>query len=160
LTRESWTGPRIAGAVLLALGVLALAATLSISGAGRGWSVSGPRFWPLVASIALIVLALAFLARTFVRPDVELARFAAAEMRGTHWPTPGALLALLVGYAVLISAFGYALATTIFFWLAAWLLGSDKPWRDLVVGLGLGVLASYAFSEWLNVQLPNGPWGV
>jgi hypothetical protein len=39
-------------------------------------------------------------------------------------------------------------------------LGSDKPWRDLVVGLGLGVLASYAFSEWLNVQLPNGPWGV
>ena len=45
-------------------------------------------------------------------------------------------------------------------WLTAWLLGSDKPVRDAIVGLGLGVVAGYAFSHWLNVQLPSGPWGV
>jgi putative tricarboxylic transport membrane protein len=95
-----------------------------------------------------------------VRADVELARYAATEAESTHWPTPAALLGLLAGYALLLSALGYALATTIFVWLAAWLLGSDKPGRDAIVGLVLGVVAGYAFSHWLGVQLPSGPWGV
>ena len=45
-------------------------------------------------------------------------------------------------------------------WLTAWLLGSEKPGRDAIVGLVLGVVAGYAFSRWLNVRLPAGPWGV
>jgi putative tricarboxylic transport membrane protein len=158
--RLSWTGPRLVGAVLLVLGIMALVATFDIPSARDGWAIEGPRFAPLVASIALILLSIAFLVRTVVRPDVELARYAAAEASSTHWPTPAALLGLLVGYALLLTALGYALATTIFVWLTAWLLGSDKPGRDAVVGLVLGVVAGYAFSHWLNVRLPTGPWGV
>jgi putative tricarboxylic transport membrane protein len=146
--------------VLLAMGVAALIATFAIPSAQYGWSVTGPRFAPLVASVALIVLACAFLARTFVRPEPDFARHVAAEMAATHWPTPGLLLVLLVGYVLLLTALGYALATTIFVWLAAWLLGSEQPVRDVVVGLALGIVAGYAFGEWLNVQLPTGPWGV
>jgi putative tricarboxylic transport membrane protein len=153
----SWTGPRIVGLVLLGLGVLSLTASLQISG---GWGISAPRVAPFVTSIALILLVLAFLVRTFVRPDVELARHAADELAGTHWPTPAALIGLLVGYVLLLGALGYALATTIFVWLTAWLLGSDRPIRDAVVGVILGVVAGYAFSRWLNVQLPASPWGV
>jgi putative tricarboxylic transport membrane protein len=156
----SWTGPRAVGLVLLALGVLALIATFAIPSARDGWAIQGPRFAPLVASIALILLSIAFLVRTVVRADTELARYAATEADSTHWPTPAALLGLLVGYALLLSALGYALATTIFVWLTAWLLGSDKPGRDAIVGLVLGVVAGYAFSHWLNVRLPSGPWGV
>jgi hypothetical protein len=158
--RISWTGPRIVGLVVLALGVLALIATFDIPSARDGWAVQGPRFGPLVASIALILFAMCFLVRTIIRPDVELARHAATESGSTHWPTPAALLALLVGYALLLTALGYALATTIFVWLTAWLLGSGKPGRDAIVGLALGVVAGYAFSHWLNVRLPTGPWGV
>ena len=160
MTAISWTRVRIVGAVLLALGVIALIATFNISSARFGWSISGPRFAPLVASIALIVLSLLFLLRTVWRPDEDLAEYAAAEMADTHWPTPGLLLALLVGYVLLLGALGYALATTVFVWLVAWLLGSEKPVRDVIVGLALGVVAGYAFGEWLNVQLPTGPWGV
>jgi putative tricarboxylic transport membrane protein len=160
MTAISWTRVRIVGAVLLALGVIALIATFNISSARFGWSISGPRFAPLVASIALIVLSLLFLLRTVWRPDEDLAEHAAAEMADTHWPTPGLLLALLVGYLLLLGALGYALATTVFVWLTAWLLGSEKPVRDVIVGLALGVVAGYAFGEWLNVQLPTGPWGV
>jgi len=156
----SWTGPRLIGVALLGIGVLALVATFDIPSARDGWSISGPRFAPLVASIALVLLSLAYLVRTVVAPDVELARHAAAEARTTDRRTPAALLALLVGYAALLEALGYALATTIFVWLAAWLLGSRKPGRDAVVGLALGVVAGYAFSRWLNVKLPTGPWGV
>jgi putative tricarboxylic transport membrane protein len=158
--RLSWTGPRVVGLVLLALGVLALIATFDIPSARDGWAIQGPRFGPLLASLALIMLAIVFLVRTIVRPDVELARYAAAEEETTHWPTPAALLGLLAGYALLLEALGYALATTIFVWLTAWLLGSDKPGRDAIVGLVLGVVAGYAFSHWLSVQLPSGPWGV
>ena len=156
----SFTGPRIVGLALLATGVVALIATFAIPSERYGWSASGPRFAPLLASIALIVLALAFLFRTVVRPDLQLAEFAEQAQRETHWPTPGLLILLLLGYALTLSALGYGLATTIFFWLTAWLLGSDRPGRDVAVGLVLGVFASYAFSHWLNVQLPTGPWGV
>jgi hypothetical protein len=133
VTTVSWTRVRIVGAVLLALGVIALIATFNISSARFGWSISGPRFAPLVASVALIVLSLLFLLRTVWRPDEDLAEHAAAEMADTHWPTPGLLLALLVGYVLLLGALGYALATTVFVWLTAWLLGSDKPVRDVIV---------------------------
>ena len=76
------------------------------------------------------MLSLAFL----VWPGDDLAEHVEAASRGTHWPTPALLIALLVGYVLLLAALGYALATTIFFWLAAWLLGSDRPGRDVVVG--------------------------
>jgi putative tricarboxylic transport membrane protein len=95
-----------------------------------------------------------------LHPGADLADHISTAAEGTHWPTPGLLLALLVGYALLLTALGYALATTIFFWLAAWLLGSDRPGRDAVIGVLIGVVTSYVFSQLLNVQLPTGPWGV
>jgi putative tricarboxylic transport membrane protein len=152
--------PRIAGAVLLAIGVGALIATFAIPSTRYGWSITGPRFAPLIASGGLVLLSLAFLLRTWWRPDPEWAEHVRTELDETHWPTPGLLLALLVAYVLVLEPLGYALATTIFVWLAAWLLGSEKPVRDVVVGLALGVIAGFAFGEWLNVQLPTGPWGV
>ena len=107
--RISWTGPRIVGLVPLALGVLALVATFDIPSARDGWAVEGPRFAPLIASVALILFAMCFLVRTIIRTDVELACHAATEAESTHWPTPAALLGLLVGCALLLTALGYAL---------------------------------------------------
>jgi putative tricarboxylic transport membrane protein len=156
----AWRGARIMGLALLAMGVAALAATTQIHSARDGWSVSGPRFVPLVASLAVIVLALAFLVRTVWRPDFELARFAAAESEQTHWPAPGAIMASLLGYVALLTPFGYALATAVFVTLAARVLGSRHTGRDLVVGVLLGAITSYAFTRWLGVRLPVGPWGV
>jgi len=141
------TGARAAGGVLLAVGVICLVATL---GVGDDWSPSGPRLAPAVTSILLIGLALV----QIIRPGEDVV------LEPVHWPAPLLLVALLVGYALVLSTLGYALATTIFFWLAAWLLGSDRPGRDVVVAVVLSVVTSYAFSHWLNVQLPTGPWGV
>jgi putative tricarboxylic transport membrane protein len=146
-------GARVFGGVLLALGVVCLIATF---GVGDGWAVSGARLAPAVASVLLIVLAAAFL----VWPGEELAEHVREATAGTHWPTPVLLIGLLVGYVLVLGVIGYALATAIFFWLAAWLLGSEQPERDVIVGLALGIVTSFAFSQWLNVQLPTGPWGV
>jgi len=156
----SWRGPRIAGLALLALGIAALVATTKIPSTREGWAVSGPRFVPLVASLLLIVLSIAFLVRTVVRPDVELARFAAAEAAKTHWPTPGLVMAGLLGYVALLMPLGYALATAVFFTVTARVLGSRRPVRDSLAGVALGVVLSYSFTRWLGVRLPVGPWGV
>jgi putative tricarboxylic transport membrane protein len=156
----TWRGPRIAGAALLGLGVAALVATTRIPSIRDGWAVSGPRFLPLVASVMLIVLSIAFLVRTVVRPDVELARFAAAEAARTHWPTPGLVIAGLIGYVALLMPLGYALATALFFTTTARVLGSTHTRRDAVSGVVIGVVVCYAFTRWLGVRLPVGPWGV
>jgi putative tricarboxylic transport membrane protein len=156
----SWRGPRILGLALLAMGVAALAATAQIHSARDGWSVSGPRFVPLVASLAVIVLAAAFLVRTLWRPDVELARFAAAESAQTHWGTPAAMMAALLGYLALLTPAGWALATATFLTVTARVLGSRHVTRDAAVGVLLGAITSYAFTRWLGVRLPVGPWGV
>jgi putative tricarboxylic transport membrane protein len=159
----SWRGAggiRIMGLALLGLGVAALVATTRIPSIRDGWAVSGPRFVPLVASVLLIVLSIAFLVRTVVRPDVELVQFAAAEAAKTHWPTPGLIMAGLLGYVALLMPLGYALATALFFTASARVLGSTRTPRDAVSGVVLGVVVCYAFTRWLGVRLPVGPWGV
>jgi putative tricarboxylic transport membrane protein len=158
--RVSWRGPRFAGLALLALGIAALVATTRIPSVRDGWAVSGPRFVPLVASVLLIGLAVGYLVRTVARPDVELARFAADEAAKTHWPTPALVMAALIGYVSLLMPLGYALATALFFTATARILGSRHLARDTVAGVVLGVVVSYAFTRWLGVRLPVGPWRV
>jgi putative tricarboxylic transport membrane protein len=158
--RVSWRGPRLAGLALLALGIVAVLATATIPSTRDGWSVSGPRFFPLVVSLALIALAGVVLARTVVRPDRDLAEHAAAEAAKTHWPTPLLIMASLVGYVLALAPLGYALATAVFFTVAARVLGSERPLRDGISGVMLGGVTSYAFTRWLGVRLPVGPWGV
>ena len=146
-------GARVFGGVLLAIGAVALIATL---GVGDDWSASGPRLAPAVSAVFLMGLSIAFL----LWPGDDLPELIEESTRGTHWPTPVMLIGLLLAYILLLEALGYGLATAIFFWLASWLLGSERPARDAVVAVLLGVVTSYAFSHWLNVQLPTGPWGV
>jgi putative tricarboxylic transport membrane protein len=158
--RVSWRGPRLAGLALLALGIVAVFATAAIPSTRDGWSISGPRFLPLVVSLALIALSVVFLARTVVRPDYDLAEHAAAEAAKTHWPTPLLVMASLVAYVLSLAPLGYALATAVFFTISARVLGSDRPLRDGVWGVALGVVTAYAFTRWLGVRLPVGPLGV
>jgi putative tricarboxylic transport membrane protein len=156
----SWRGPRLVGLALLALGVAALAATTQVSSARAGWAVSGPRFAPLVVSLLLIVLALALLLRTVVRPAVALARVAAANAEVGEWRAPGLVALALLGYLALLVPLGFALASALFFTVDARILGSRSPVRDAIWGTIVGVAVSWAFTRWLGVRLPVGPWQV
>ena len=153
-------GCRVVGFALLGIGVAALAATTQIPSVRDGWSVGGPRFVPLVAASAVTLLALAFLVRTVWRPDYDLFRFADGEARQTHWPTPVGVMGSLLAYLALLTPAGYAVATGLFITVCARVLGSRHAGRDAIVGLVLGVVTSYAFTRWLSVRLPVGPWGV
>jgi putative tricarboxylic transport membrane protein len=153
--RRSFTGPRLAGVFLLAAAVAILLAVFAIPGRG-GYSTSGPRFVPLIVAIGLILLSAAFLVRTFVRPDTELAERSAAEDAATHWATPALLVVAMVAYALLLEPLGYILATALFFVPVARLLGSRSIVRDVVTGLLLAVGLFTAFTQYLGVSLPAG----
>ena len=153
--RRSFAGPRLAGLVLLAASVAILLAVFAIPGRG-GYASSGPRFVPLIVAIGLILLTAAFLARTWVRPDMELAARSAEEDAATHWATPALLLVAMVAYALLMEPIGYILSTAAFFVPVARLLGSRSLLRDVVIGLVAGVGLYTAFTQYLGVSLPAG----
>jgi putative tricarboxylic transport membrane protein len=153
--RRSWRGPRAWGLLLLGIAIAVLAATTAIR-SPDGYAVTGPRFFPLVVGIFLLVLALLFLARTIVRPDLELAERAAREQAATDWLPPAAVAGALLGYALLLEPLGYVVATTLFFPLVAAILGSRAHVRDVIAGLVLGAVLYVAFTQFLGVDLPAG----
>ena len=153
--RQSWTGPRLAGFVLLAGSVAILIGVTAIPGRG-GYGTSGPRFVPLIVAIGLITLSAAFLLRTWVRPDIELAERSADEDAATHWATPGLIMLALVVYAFALEPVGYPVATTLVFVSLARILGSRALVRDVLAGLVLGFGLFTAFTQYLGVSLPAG----
>jgi putative tricarboxylic transport membrane protein len=153
--RQSWAGPRLAGAFLLAASVAILIAVTAIPGRG-GYSTAGPRFVPLVVAIGLIVLSALFLLRTVWRPDVELAERSAEEDDATHWATPGLILLALLVYAFALEPVGYPLSTAVVFFALARVLGSRAVVRDAIAGLVLGFGLFTAFTQYLGVSLPAG----
>lgn len=153
--RSSFLGPRLVAVFLLVLGALALSQVFQI-GRGAGYIVVGPRFFPMVVAAGLLGLGFAFLLRTTVFPDLELAADTAAEEAVTHWATVALLLLALVVYAFLLGPLGYTLATTLLFPVVSRILGSKSPLRDLVIGFVLGLAVYLVFTRVLGVRLPAG----
>ena len=102
--RRSLIGPRLIALILVLGGAFLFSEALRI-GSVRGYQVVGPSTLPLVVSAALAVLGVALAIRTTVLPDVDLAERVAEEEASSHWPTTGALLGLLVIYALALNGF-------------------------------------------------------
>jgi putative tricarboxylic transport membrane protein len=156
--RSGFLAPLAFAVAVLALGVVVLIGTFGLS-AGGGYSPVGPGFFPLVVAGGLLVFGLAFLVRTTVSPDAYLREKAAAESGATHWPTVGLLLMVLIAYAFALDPLGYVFATAVFFPAAAFVLGDRRSrgvGRNLVIGLVVGVVIFFGFTELLEVRLPDG----
>jgi putative tricarboxylic transport membrane protein len=154
--QRHWFGLRLAAVVILGIGVVALTQAVAIR-EGAGYSAVGPRFFPMVASLGLLLLGMAFLLRmTPLSPDNELAEQAATEERATHWPTVLLIMAVLVIYVFALGPLGYPLATALFFPVTARILGSRYLRRDLLTGLLLGFFIYFTFTSFLGVRLPAG----
>jgi len=154
----SFLGPRIFAVAILAFGLFVLYGTFQISDR-EGLSPSGPRFFPLVVAVGLLVFGALFLISTTLRRDRYLGEKAAAEGAATDWPTTGQVVAILAVYAFLLDPLGYIVATALLFPAAAYVLGSRgrrKVLRNLAIGVVLGVLVFFSFTELLGVRLPDG----
>lgn len=158
-------GPRVVAVFLLALGALLVVSALGVA-RGGGYQLIGPATIPLVVAIGLTVLGGIFALRTTLVADADLAERAAQEERVTHWSTVGLVGLVLVLYALALDGvglggielpgLGYVIATGLFLPLAARILGSRSPIRDLVAGFGIGVVVYIGFTQFLGVRLPAG----
>jgi putative tricarboxylic transport membrane protein len=63
---------------------------------------------------------------------------------------------VLILYAVTLGPLGYPLATTAFLPVAARVLGSRSPVRDLIIGAVVGFVVWFSFTQLLGVRLPAG----
>lgn len=152
---RSFRGPRAWGMILLAIAIGVLAGTTAIR-SQEGYAATGPRFAPLLVGLLLLVLSALFLARTVVRPDVDLAERAARESATTDWARPALVVASLLAYAFLMEPLGYVVATALFFVATARILGSRALLRDALAGLAIGLVMYVAFTQFLGVDLPAG----
>jgi putative tricarboxylic transport membrane protein len=155
ISPRSVLGLRLAAIFLLLFGgVMAYQSTQIRE--GGGFTVIGPRYFPIAVTVGLLVLGVIFLLRTTLWPDRELMAQATAEDRITHWPSVGLTALSLLAYALAFPILGYIVATTLFLPIEARILGSRSPVRDLVVGLGVAVTVYFGFTGFLGVRLPAG----
>ena len=155
---RGFAGPRAFACAVLVLGAVVLVGSFGFS-AGGGYSPVGPGFFPLVVAGGLLLFGAMLLARTTVKPDAYLGERAAEESEATHWPTVGLLLTVLVAYAYLLDPLGYVFATALFFPAAAYVLGDTRVRymaRNVIIGLAVGAVVFFAFTEALGVRLPDG----
>ncbi len=146
---------RIAAVAILALaGVVLYQAVEVAERTGVGPQQSG--FFPMLVGVGLVVFGVAFLLRTTVWPDRVLREEVAAAEAEVHWLTLGLVAAALLVYVFVLGFLGYVVATSLFFVTAAWIAGSRRVVRDVVIGVLLSVAVYYGFTEFLRVRLPAG----
>lgn len=146
---------RLAAVAVIGLGALAIVGATQV-GAGAGYVAVGPAVMPAVVGVGLVVLGMLLLLRGTIRSDLDLARHVTAEASETDWRTIGLTLASLIAYALTLGTLGYVLATSGFIPIVAWIFGSRRPGRDIVLGVALGIVVYIAFTQYLGVRLPAG----
>jgi putative tricarboxylic transport membrane protein len=141
--------------------VLALVGIYTIIDA-RGLNVGfgdpvGPRVFPYVVGVGMIVLAV-LLAVATSRGDIGEGE-AGEDIDLTSpadWVTVGKLVGILVLNLLLVNLLGWAITGALLFAGCAWALGSRTLVRDLIVGAVLSVGSWYFFYSGLDVPLPPG----
>jgi putative tricarboxylic transport membrane protein len=153
------------GALVLALGILALG-VFFFKGVFDirvlpSYARVGPRFFPFVVSIGLIICGILLALQAWLGKTPEPQE---EENVDIHAPVNVFAIAIL-SMALLLNVFlmerlGFILSSTLLFFAATLAFGSRQYLRNALWGLGLAVLVFFVFTRFLNLNLPSGilPW--
>lgn len=153
---SSRLGPFLVGGVMIAVGAVLCWQVFAIPADGFG--VQGPRFFPMLAVLLWLGLALVYLGQHTV--GVLRGRGGVAAERFEHRRAAAALVLILVVYANVLDPVGYVVSTTVFFVACARTLGSRDLRRDVTIGLVLSLVVYFSFTRALGVRLPEGFLGL
>lgn len=150
---------RLAGTILLVFAGLWCWGVVAMIPTAVGAGPVGPRGFPLGLGLLLAALSAALVVSSFVKPrttDAEAPE--AGQLWVEVWAVSSAM-AVLVGYAALLYAVGFIIATALTVVLALVFVLGKRDWR-LVGGLSLGTaIGGYViFNKILGVYLPHGRW--
>ena len=139
------------------IGVFLLVQTSSIRVPATANAV-GPRFFPYVVGVLLVIAGLA-LAVTVWRggSDEPESGEDVDPSAPTDWKTLALLTAAFVAHIFLLEPLGFVLTEALLFGAITWVLGARSSWwRPPAIGLVLALVAYLAFSRGLGVALPGG----
>ncbi|MDO8391773.1 MAG: tripartite tricarboxylate transporter TctB family protein [Actinomycetota bacterium] len=159
------SGSPLARRLLIGVGVV-----VTLMGAGilskvgdirlpKGYTVIGPRAMPTVVGVALVGLGIAFTIQSVLRRDAALLSSVTAEHADGRRGVVLSLVVALVLYTRLLVPVGYVVTTIVFLPVAARILGSRSPLRDVTVGACIAVAAYECFTRLLDIRLPAGVLG-
>jgi putative tricarboxylic transport membrane protein len=147
-----------AGAAVTLFGAFALWKAFEIE-QPTAYRPMGPRVFPVLISVALIVLGVLFVVETLRGADPEVEQHVATELRTADHFQVVLVVGLLVAYTLAFDRLGYVVATTVFLPAAARILGSRQVLRDVVVGVAVAIAAFVVFTKLLSIDLPTGVMG-
>lgn len=153
---SSRLGPLLVGVVMVVVGLVLLWQVFQIR--AEGFSMQGPRFFPLIAVLLWLALSVTYLVQHGVRFVRDRGGLPAEPF--AHTRALLVLVVLLVVYAYVLEPVGYVISTFVLFVASARALGSRKLPRDLVIGAVLSIVVYLAFTRALNVHLPEGVLGL
>jgi putative tricarboxylic transport membrane protein len=137
------------GSILVAVGAFISIETLLLSASSQR-STIGPKFFPVLVAVGLIVNGCVLLWEAFRQSSIR-----------EEWPEfdlrPVAIVLIgLILQMVLLEPAGWVIATTFLFAVIARAFGSRRLLLDLAIGFVLSVLSFYLFNEALGLSLPGG----
>jgi putative tricarboxylic transport membrane protein len=150
-------GQYVVCAVCVAVGIFLVVDAMRIADGFAKVDPVGPRLFPIVIGIGLILLAviLAIAIPRGSRGEADAGEDIDPNM-SSDWRTVGMLVALFVAVIVLVNPLGWTITGGLFFAGTATVLGSRHYIRNIVIGAVLGVLSFYAFYSGLGIPLPAG----
>lgn len=144
-------------AVCILVGGFLVIDALNLPGGYAKVDPVGPKLFPMVIGIGLVVLAL-ILAVAIPRGSKGEAD-AGEDIdpdRPSDWRTVGLLVAIFVATILLVKPLGWTITSALMFAASATVLGSNHYVRNLVIGVILGLASFYAFYSGLGIPLPAG----
>lgn len=138
------------GVAMLLLAAAVLASTASIP-AGFSYDAVGPRLFPAIMGVGLLLAALGILAGA-LGP-----RASRAEPGGqADWKPIALVSAALLLEAALIETLGWVPLTATLFAAGAWAFGDRRLRLNLLIGAAFGAAILLAFEAVLGLDLPLG----
>jgi len=148
-----------AGQLLVSAGVLALGVAFAIGAwmlpEAAVYARVSIRLFPGIIAAALVIAGLMLVREALSSGFRNLVEEPPGRL---DWRAFGWVSAGVIAHMVLIAGIGFILASTLLYAATARGFGSERPGRDLAVGIVLGTAVFALFTQALTLSLPWGAW--
>ncbi|MGH3641176.1 MAG: tripartite tricarboxylate transporter TctB family protein [Mycobacterium sp.] len=147
----------LVAAVCVVVGAFLIFDALTLPGGYAKVDPVGPKLFPMVIGVGLVVLALilAVVIPLGSRGEADAGEDIDPNLP-SDWRTVGLLVAIFVATILLVIPLGWTITSALMFAGSATVLGSKHYVRNVVIGAVLGIASFYAFYSGLGIPLPAG----
>lgn len=151
-----WTGRSslVVAGILLAIGAYLTVGIVTMD-VPEGAKTPGPKFFPILITIAVFVLAALLVVQTLRHPDAAPQETIDYRMH-SDWKSLGMVFGAFLAFALLLVPAGWLLSAALLFWCVSRALGSKRPLFDIGLALVFSSCIQLAFGAGLGLTLPGG----